>query len=67
LDHPELVRIARRHGRTVHRVVFRFALDVGMAPLTGTADAGHMREDLGVFDFQLDPEEVERIEGLDRP
>ena len=67
LVHPELVRIARRHGRTVHQVVFRFALDVGMAPLTGAADAGHMREDLGVFDFQLGPEEVERIEGLDRP
>ena len=61
---PELVRIARRHGRTVHRVVFRFALDVGMAPLTGTADAGHMREDLAAFEFRLGPDEVERIECL---
>ena len=61
---PELARIAERHGRTVSQIVFRFALDVGMVPLTGTTDAGHMRADLEVFDFCLDPEEVERIELL---
>jgi diketogulonate reductase-like aldo/keto reductase len=66
LASPELVRIARRHGRTVSQVVFRFALDVGMVPLTGTTDAGHMREDLDVFDFRMEPEEVQRIERLDR-
>ena len=65
LAHPELARIARRHGRTVSQVVFRFALDVGMVPLTGTTDAGHMREDLQVFAFRLEPEEVERIERLE--
>jgi diketogulonate reductase-like aldo/keto reductase len=56
-----MVRIARRHGRSVAQVVFRFALDAGMLPLTGTSDAGHMREDLDVFAFRLEPEEVERI------
>ena len=67
LARPELARIARRHGRTVSQVVFRFALDVGMVPLTGTTDAGHMRDDLDVFDFRLEPEEVERIERLALP
>jgi diketogulonate reductase-like aldo/keto reductase len=65
LARPELVRIAQRHGRTVSQIIFRFALDVGMIPLTGTTDPGHMRADLEVFDFSLDPEEVERIEQLD--
>jgi diketogulonate reductase-like aldo/keto reductase len=64
LIHPEMVRIARRHGRSVAQVVFRFALDAGMVPLTGTTDAGHMREDLEVFAFRLEPEEAERIERL---
>jgi diketogulonate reductase-like aldo/keto reductase len=62
IAHPELVRIANRHSRTVSQVVFRFALDVGMMFLTGTSDARHMREDLDVFGFQLDPEEIERID-----
>jgi diketogulonate reductase-like aldo/keto reductase len=61
----EIARIAEHHGRTVSQIVFRFALDVGMVPLTGTTDAGHMRADLDVFDLRLDPEEVERIERLE--
>jgi diketogulonate reductase-like aldo/keto reductase len=64
---PELARIAGRHGRTVGQIVFRFALDVGMMALTGTTDPGHMRADLDVFDFRLDPEEVERIERMALP
>ena len=50
---PELARIAKRHGRTVSQIVFRFALDVGMIPLTGTTDPAHMKSDLEVFDFHL--------------
>jgi diketogulonate reductase-like aldo/keto reductase len=62
LLHPDLIAIARRHGRSVQQIIFRFALDVGMIPLTGTTDPQHMRADLDVFDFQLAPEEVQRIE-----
>jgi len=64
LVHPEMARIAERHGRTTSQIVFRFAIDVGMIPLTGTTDANHMREDLGVVDFRLAPAEVEQIETL---
>ena len=64
LASPELGRIAARHGRTVAQVVFRFAVEVGMLPLTGTTDPGHMREDLEAFDFRLEPAEIERIERI---
>jgi diketogulonate reductase-like aldo/keto reductase len=67
LAHPELRRVAQRHGRSATQVVFRFALDVGMIPLTGPAAPEHMRADLTVFDFRLEPEEVERIERLASP
>lgn len=62
--HPELFRIAKRYGRSVSQIVFRFALDAGMVPLTGTTGPEHMRADLEVFDFQLEPGEVELIERL---
>jgi diketogulonate reductase-like aldo/keto reductase len=64
LAHPELHRIAQRHAVTPAQLVFRFALDVGMIPLTGTTKAEHMRADLGVLNFQLRAEEVARIEML---
>jgi len=63
-SHAEMARIAARYGRSVNQIVFRFALDVGMMPLTGTTNADHMREDLEVFDFQLTADEVKRIERL---
>jgi diketogulonate reductase-like aldo/keto reductase len=61
---PEFARIAEHHGRTVSQIVFRFALEIGIVPLTGTTKPSHMREDLEVFNFRLEPEEVERIENL---
>lgn len=64
---PELVRIAESYGKTVSQIVFRFALDVGMLPLTGTTDADHMRMDLDVFEFHLKPEELQTIERLALP
>ena len=67
LARPELARIAKRHGRAVSQIVFRFALDAGMMPLTGTTDVDHMRADLDVFNFRLEREEVERIESLAAP
>ena len=42
LAHAELAQIAARRGRTASQIVFRFALDVGMLPLTGTSSAEHM-------------------------
>ena len=64
LASAELSRLAKQYSRTPAQIVFRFALDVGMLPLTGTSDPKHMREDLAVEDFRLTPAEVERIEGM---
>ena len=62
MKHQVIRRIASRYGRTASQIVFRFALDAGMIPLTGTTDAGHMMEDLDAFEFGLEPGEVEQIE-----
>jgi diketogulonate reductase-like aldo/keto reductase len=66
LNRREIAAIARRHNRTVPQIIFRFALDVGMLPLTGTSDAGHMQQDLAVFEFQLDATEVALIDDIAR-
>ena len=43
-------------------VVFRFAQQVGMLPLTGTTNAQHMKEDLACDRFTLTAEELQAIE-----
>jgi len=62
LGSPAVVRAARRTGRTTAQVVFRFALQAGMLPLTGTSSPTHMREDLECAGFALEPAEVRAIE-----
>jgi diketogulonate reductase-like aldo/keto reductase len=64
LAQPILARIAKNHGRTVSQIVFRFALDIGLLPLTGTTSPIHMQSDLDVTSFQLSPEEVDSIENI---
>lgn len=62
LAHPTIARIAQRHGRTAAQIVFRFALDIGMLPLTGTSDPKHMQADLSVVDFALSTDEIQQID-----
>lgn len=64
LIHPSVYAIARRHEHTPAQVIFRFAQQVGMLPLTGTTDRAHMEADLAASGFDLEPDEIEVIEGL---
>jgi diketogulonate reductase-like aldo/keto reductase len=64
LRHPLIAGIAARGKATPAQVVFRFALAVGMLPLTGTSDAGHMKQDLASYDLALSADEVQTIESL---
>ena len=64
LAHPDLGRIARGHQRTINQIAFRFALDIGMLPLTGTTNPVHMQSDLDITSFQLSPDEVHQIENI---
>jgi diketogulonate reductase-like aldo/keto reductase len=56
--------IVTRTGYTPAQIVFRFAIQAGMLPLTGTTDAAHMREDLGALSFRLSEEDVVTIERI---
>jgi diketogulonate reductase-like aldo/keto reductase len=60
--HRAVRAIAARHGRTPAQVIFRFARQVGMLPLTGTARLEHMRDDLAIDDLALTADEVAAIE-----
>jgi diketogulonate reductase-like aldo/keto reductase len=64
LASPALRRIAERHQKTVAQVTFRFALQLGMLPLTGGSDAAHLKQDLDCFGFELDDDEVALIEQI---
>jgi diketogulonate reductase-like aldo/keto reductase len=61
---PCVTEIVRHHNKTVPQVVFRFAVQLGMLPLTGTTDGTHMLHDLDIFDFTLTQDETETMLAL---
>lgn len=56
--------LCKRTKRTSAELVFAFARQVGMLPLTGTSNAEHMRLDLAAVDLPLEPADVALIENL---
>jgi diketogulonate reductase-like aldo/keto reductase len=66
LQNPKFRQIVARVGKTPAQVVFKFAMQVGMIPLTGTTNADHMREDLAIEDLELREEDVHVIENIAR-
>jgi diketogulonate reductase-like aldo/keto reductase len=59
---PAVTRAAARYRRSPAQVIFAFARQVGMIPLTGTSDQTHMQQDLAAF--ELEDEEVAAIERI---
>jgi diketogulonate reductase-like aldo/keto reductase len=64
LERPALQRLSERTSRSPAELVFRFALQIGILPLTGTSRIEHMRTDLGCLDFELAPADLASIEHL---
>jgi len=64
LHHPVVAQLAARERATPAQIVFRFALAVGMLPLTGTSNPTHMTEDLASGALTLFEDEVRAIETL---
>ena len=66
LIYPEIQKIARRLGTGPAQIIFRFAMQIGMLPLTGTTSQQHMKEDLQAEQLALSSQEIERIEKIAR-
>ncbi|CCE22187.1 aldo/keto reductase family protein [Methylotuvimicrobium alcaliphilum] len=64
LNRPIMDQVTKRHGCTKAQAVFRFALQLGMIPLTGTSDPEHMKQDLSVYDFAFNADEIAMIENV---
>ncbi|MGH2871802.1 MAG: aldo/keto reductase, partial [Solirubrobacteraceae bacterium] len=66
LDDPAIVEVARRVGRTPAQVVLRWQIQRGTIVFPKSVTPSRIRENVRLFDFELDEAEMERIGGLDR-
>ena len=61
---PAIRTIAQRLGTGLAQVVFRFAMQVGMLPLTGTTNQEHMKDDLQAEHLTLTAGDMQVIETI---
>jgi diketogulonate reductase-like aldo/keto reductase len=59
LQTPYVQNIAKRYGKTAEQIIYRLAIQLGIVPLTGTANGAHMRDALDVLAFNLTNEDME--------
>lgn len=62
VEGPQVRAIAERLKATPAQVIFTFARQVGMLPITGTTDPVHMKQDLESLSFELNDDELRSIE-----
>ncbi|MFT5207142.1 MAG: diketogulonate reductase-like aldo/keto reductase [Candidatus Omnitrophota bacterium] len=53
--------IAHKLDATPQQVIFKFCVDIGILPLTGTTNPRHMKEDLDIADIILSAKEQDAI------
>lgn len=67
LADPRVGAVVGRTGRALPAVVFRFARQLGMIPLTGSTDPAHLADDLALDDFALTAAEMALVESIGLP
>ncbi len=64
LVEPAVQAIAQRVKTGTAQVIFRFAMQIGMLPLTGTTNQQHMKNDLACEQFTLTADDLTLIESI---
>ncbi|XP_004425465.1 aldo-keto reductase family 1 member C15-like [Diceros bicornis minor] len=66
LEDPILNVIAKKHNRNPGQIVLRYQLQRGVVVLAKSFNEKRIKENFQVFDFELTPEDMKAIDGLNR-
>ena len=65
LDAPALVEVAQKHDRTPAQVVLRWHMQRGIVAIPKSTTPSRIAENIALFDFALDPEDMTQLGRLD--
>lgn len=63
---PVINEIAAAHGKSAVQAIIRWHIQKGFSVVPGSSNPKHIQENIEVFDFELTPEEMARMEALDQ-
>lgn len=67
VDHPELVEMAKRYGKSTAQLILRWHIELGAVPIPKSASPARQVENAQVFDWTLDADDIAFINSLTRP
>jgi 2,5-diketo-D-gluconate reductase A len=65
-EEPLVLELAEKYGKTPVQVVLRWHLDLGLAVAVKSSNLERLEQNLDVFGFQLDPDDVMALSALDQ-
>ena len=66
IEIPLLQELAEKYGKTISQIVLRWDLQMGVVTIPKSTNPSRIKENAGVFDFQLSEEDVNKILLLDK-
>jgi len=66
MSNDVVLAIAAKHAKTAAQVLIRWSIDTGVVVIPKSVTPSRIAQNFDVFDFKLDAEDVEAINGLDR-
>lgn len=65
-ENPVLAQLAEKYNKTTAQIILRWHIQRGVVVIPKSTHKARMEENLQVFDFVLEPEDMNRISALDK-
>ena len=66
LSNEALVPLAKKHGKSTAQIILRWDIQRGLMTIPRTDNPDYMAENIDIFDFELSPEDMAIINGLNK-
>ena len=64
LNNPIIVNIAKKHHKTAAQVILKWHVQMGFIVIPGSKNVNHIRDNISIFDFELDDEDMNNMAKL---
>lgn len=65
MDNPILSELADKHGKTAAQIMLRWCIDSGKVAIPKSSHQERIRQNIDIFDFELDGDDLDKLRRLD--